>query len=217
MRLVFALMLILCTACSCVGIKYEPDQGFVNSAQANSLELAVRIGKSVCKDMDGVVGICSKRVTNAETITFYQPAMPYGYRFVLTCSQALESDFAKDIPPKQEFSFAITPDKFSSLKSFICIGEIFPTDRDQQISAKWEVRVKVSDSKYIKREDIYTYRYKGHDYLVLGQNAKYARVFINGYWYRYTNTPVIKLSSVQGIKAMSESEMMRFNYLNYEF
>ena len=83
------------------------------------------------------------------------------------------------------------------------------------MSAKWEVRVKVVDSKYVGREDIYLLKYKGDDYLVLGQNAKYARVWHDGHWNRYQNKTYVKLKRTEGVQAYSESYQMRYNYFNY--
>ena len=209
MKLILLLTIFLLTACSCQPIKYSSDVGFLNSAQANSMEFLVRLNGSPCMDMDGKVGLCARRIANNESLIFTQGKRPYGYRIYLKCSNSVGVDESFDILPNAPFKYEIKPEKLEGVKSFTCIGEIFPFDRDQEISALWSARIIVLDNKYTKRETIYKIKKRKKDYLVMGKHAKY--VFLNGDWKNKKTTVRVK-----GNKnlAYSESERMRFNYWN---
>lgn len=195
---------------SCNSLKYESDIGFLNSAQANSMEYYTLVNGSPCKDMDGKIGLCAKRVNSNQELKFSMDAKPYSYRFNLTCSSAIDSDFSIDIEKEKPFSFLIKPEKFSSVKSFTCIGEVFPHDRNQEVSANWSVRVIVVDSEYQERELIYKTKEKEKEFLVLGKHALYSN--LNGKIYKKkTKLELEKPDSF----AYSESERMRFNYWGF--
>lgn len=207
----FLLLFTLLCSCSCLDLKYKDDKGLISAAAANSLEFNVTIGKTLCKDMDGIIGICSKRIKNDAAIEFTHPALPYAYQFFLTCSPEIESDFNKYIPSNTAYSFKILPEKYNGMGSFICIGKIVPDDRNL-VDTKWEVRVKVMDSKYIPREDIYVF----DKYLVLGKYARYAKVYHDKKWHTYHKRSYVRVKNTTNIKAMSESYLMRYNYYNWE-
>lgn len=194
---------------SCQSLKYQADNAFLNSAQANSMEYFVRVNRKPCRDIDDKYGLCAKRIASNETLTFSMDQRPYAYRFELKCSSSVDTDFAIDIEAYKPFSFKIEPEQFEGVKSFTCIGEIFPHDRDQEVSATWSVRVVVYDHEYLEREIIYKKRERGRNFLVMGVHAKY--VSINGKSYK--RKPVVKVKSKR-IFAYSESERMRFNYFS---
>lgn len=205
MKILFLILCISLTACSC--IKYESDIGFLNSAQANSMEYLVKVGDSVCRDVDGLVGLCAKRVKSNRPLKFKHESRPYGYRFHFRCSSSINSDFSVDVDSDQAFNWEIKPNKFEGVKSFTCVGEVFPEDRDQEVSAAWHVRIIVIDGDYLPRESIYESVKSGKKLLILGKHAKYG--VINGKSYK--KKPTIKIK--KPIKfAYSESERCRFNY-----
>lgn len=203
MKLLLLPLLLL----SCSPIKYESDIGFLNSAQANSMEYLVRVNGAACKDMDGGIGLCAKRVASDKPIAFKMDAREYAYRFNLQCTSTINSDFSIDIQKEKPLEFSITPEKFAAVKSFTCIGEVFPQDRDQEVSANWSVRVVVVDSAYLPREIIYSETDGKKSYLVMGKHAKYVSV---GGKIAKSSTRV-KVEDIN-IEAYSESERMRFNY-----
>lgn len=196
---VFFILIII----SCSSINYKPDTGFLNSAQANSLEYLVRVNGTICKDMDNNIGLCAKKLASDEKLNFSMDARGYAYRFNLRCTRAIDSDFSIDVERDQPLKFSIEPLRFHEVKSFTCIGEIFPHDRDQEISANWSLRVVVYDENYLPREIIY----RRGDHIVFGQHARY--VNLNGK--RYKKKPVIKFKE-KIYFAYSESERMRLNY-----
>lgn len=207
---IIPLLTILLVSCACKDIKYESDLGFMNSAQANSMEYMVKINSKVCKDLDGKVGLCATRVKTNEPLRFEMDAREYGYRFNLTCTSSIDSDFSIDIEKEKPFAFSIHHDKFSSVKSFTCIGEVFPHDRNQEVSANFSVRAIVTDSLYLEREIIYKTKQEEKSFLVLGKHARY--VHLNDSFYKKKTK--LELED-QNSKAYSESERMRFNYWGY--
>ncbi len=190
---------------SCSTLKYEADIGFLNSAQANSKEALVHINDALCKDMNGKPGLCATRIRSDLPLRFRQHAMPYGYKLVFTCSSAIGADDSWSVPAGQDFEFHIKPIQFSTVRLFTCIGEIFPQDRLNELSAAWSVRAEVVDAEYKPRESIY---HTG-SHLVLGQHAKYA-VVCDPKCKNYKKKTYVRAS--KNARAWSESEVMRFNF-----
>lgn len=203
------------TSCSCINIPYHADEGFLNSAQANSFEFLVYVNNKPCKDMDGLIGLCSKRIKSNENVEFKIDPLQYSYRLNVTCTKELQYNFTKDYPANAVQKFIIPSAQYQGLKTFVCIGEIFPTDRPEEISFKWQIRVEITDQKYAYREQIYKMKKGLFNYLVFGQNAKYSRAFYKGKWHYHKNRAWIMIPRNVEIIASSESEMGRFNYFGY--
>lgn len=205
----------LCLICllgngSCkTSLKYQDDIGFLNSAQANSYEYPLKVGGSLCKDMDGRVGACVKQTASDNDLGFRIDSQPYSYRLVVNCSSSVDSDFSVDVEKGKSYSWKISPEKFFDVRSFTCIGEIFPDDRVNSLSAKWHVRVLIFDGEYSARERIY--HREGH--LVLGKFAKYSMVCTGSKCKRYEKKTVVKAPNTA--KAYSESEVLRMNYYGF--
>jgi hypothetical protein len=206
MKTFLPLILILVTACSCKPIKYTSDFGFLPSAQANSPEFLVKINGKYCKDMDGRIGLCAKRVRSNEKIILVLDARPYSYRLNVNCSSLVDFNLSVDVAQNAAFSFEIHPDSFQEVKSFTCIGEVFPQDRPQEVSAFWHSRFVVFDKEYQERESIYS----DGEHLVLGQNARFSLLNEEKAVSKKTR---VKAAGIN--KAYSESETMRFNYWGY--
>lgn len=203
----FLILISLLILCSCNEIKYQADIGFLNSAQANSFEYFVTINGAPCKDMDNKIGLCAKRIESNAPLKFKIDPKPYGYSFNLRCTKELNSDYSINIAKDQAYEFSIAPEKFATVKSFTCIGEIFPEDRPQEISGNFQVRAIVFDSNYIERELVYTKEVKKDTYLVFGKYAKYT--FLNGKTYK--EQTAIKINKDQKNFGYSESENLRVN------
>lgn len=206
MKIIFLVFVLLISACACKGIRYSSDLGFLNSAQANSPEYLVKINGSFCKDMDGSIGLCAKRIKSESEISFKLDPRPYSYRLNVSCTSSVNFNLSVDVEKNQSFSFKIPPEAFNGLLSFTCIGEVFPNDREESVSAFWHSRFVVFDKNYQAREQIYT---RG-EYLILGQNAKYSLINEE---IQVKNKAVYKIE--EPTKAYSESQLMRFNYWGY--
>lgn len=203
-------LLCLLLVMGCTAIEYSTDSGFLNSSQANSFEAPVLINGKICKDMDGHVGLCTKQIKSNRPLEIEQPPMVYSYDLVLRCTSALEQSKTYTVEKGKKFSLTISD--FKNLKSFQCIGELFPSDRDVEVSAKWSLLVKIADKKYTERETIY--RASGH--LVLGLHARSSRVcYKNGKCIRYNKKTILRDTRNKIAMAYSESETMRFNYYGY--
>ncbi len=210
------MIFFLIIACACLPIKYEGDLNFINAAQANSNEYMVQIkgpnGWKVCKDIDGIVGQCSKRISSNETIQFKMDAREYGYRFYLRCTKGIGNPEPIDITPGSSHTFVLTPAQYAPNKIFECVGYIYPHDRDQEIYGKWFATFSVYDHYYREREKIYVDSKKGKKGIVFGKHARY--VHYNGK--RYKKKTMLKLKRKDKVgRGYSESERMRFNYFNY--
>lgn len=203
--LVFLFAILIAISCQHL-LPYKPDTGFLNSAQANSPEYLVRINGVYCKDMDGSIGLCAKRVRSDEKISFHLDSRPYAYRLNVTCSSNVGFNLSIDILQNASFDFDIDAGKFSNSKSFTCVGEVFPQDREESVSAFWHARFVVYDKDYQAREAIYS---DGKN-VILGQYAKYSVINDD---IKLKNTSVYKFKDIK--RAFSESEMMRFNYYGY--
>lgn len=197
-------LFILLSACQ--SIEYASDAMFFNSAQANSFEYLVRVNGKPCKDMDGRVGLCAKRLSTKENLVFTQDARPYSYQVFIQCSKGLV-DQTFSVGKNKPFSMTIYADQIKE-KSFTCIGEVIPNDR-AEVSALWSVRVMVYDGDYIPRETIYIQAAKGKEALILGRYARFTNI---------GDQVADKKTAVKYDKNKtyySESEAMRFNYYNF--
>lgn len=202
--IIFFILILL--ACACESLKYKSDLGFLNSAQANSPEYLVKINGSYCKDMDGHIGLCAKRIKSNEKIIFVLDKRPYSYRLNVNCSSLVDFKLSVDVLENSPFEFEISPDKFPEIKSFTCIGEVFPQDRKEEVSAFWHTRFIVYDKKYQARESIYVQ----DDLVVLGQHAKHSVLNDDKFISKKATY------NFKGVKrAFSESELMRMNYYGY--
>jgi hypothetical protein len=206
MKLAFFLFFSLLILVACGQLEYRADLNFLNSAQANSPEYLAFINGKPCKDMDGQIGLCAKRIRSDEKITMALDKRPYAYRLNVVCSSNVDFKLSVDVVEDKPFSFDILPASFGGLKSFTCTGEVFPQDRPQEVSAFWHARFVIYDKNYQAREEIYSAR----DTIIFGQHAKYTLV---------NDEIVLKKKTTYNFKkvkrAFSESELMRFNYYGY--
>jgi hypothetical protein len=203
-------LIILFMSCSC--LKYKDDKMFMFSGEANAHEFPLIVNGKQCLDMDYKLGLCSLRLVEGRELVLSHYRQSYAYRVKITCSRDLNADTTKDVLKGKAFKHIIRLDNYKGLKSFICIGSIYPKNRPEPINAKWEVRVKIQSSEYVEREEIYKVKHKGKSYLILGTNAKHSRVKQFGKWKRYNKKTMIKIKDHKGIEAISESYNMRFNH-----
>jgi hypothetical protein len=213
---IFAVMGLILVACST--LPYQDDTGFLVSAQANSPEFPVYIGGSVCKDMDGNPGLCSKRIKSTDDVKIHFDAQSYSYNLTVSCTNPIVVP-SVSVAENQAYDLVIPNAEFSGpgLLSFVCIGEVFPQDRTQPLSAKFEVRIVVTDASYQAREAVYIAKDTGGgNTLVLGEYARDAWVFDNGKWSKHSkDTQVSIKGDPTQVQAYSGSYQMRFNYFNF--
>jgi hypothetical protein len=213
----FNLVILVLILVACTTIKYQDDTGYLNSAQAESPEFPVYLNGKVCKDTDNQPGLCSKKIQSNSILSIEIPALPYSYKLDLACTKSLDESKIYDVEANTKFIRLIPPEKFASVKSFICIGEIFPKDRPEQISALWEVRVKISDKAYTPRESIYLTKKHGFVFLVMGEYARSILVYDQGQWRHYSKTAVVRIKGDPSkVRAYSESYQMRFNFFQFD-
>jgi hypothetical protein len=208
--LISAIALLL----ACTSLPYQDDTGFLVSAQANSPEMPVYVNGSGCKDVDGLPGLCSKRITSTEDLILTFDPQPFAYSLEVSCSDPITPTSAT-VPANQPFSLTIKAAEIATLKYFICVGGVFPQDRPQPISASWEVRVMVTDGNYKAREEILPIDHNGHHYLVLGQYARDSWVFDRGTWTQYSKKTEVEISDPSSAQAYTSSYNMRFNFFNW--
>jgi len=209
LTLVSLLILIGCST-----IAYQDDLGFLDSAQANSYEFPIKIGSTICKDMNGNVGLCSTRWANNKDLVINLDAQPYAYTYVLTCSSALNVNHSESISSNKATSITIPFMSYGSLLEFTCIVQIFPSDRTA-VSAQGQVRVVLFDPNYQPREQMYLYKSGLDNYLVLGQYALHSYVCDSGKCSSYKKKTAVKVKSVTGLTAYSQSYQERFNFYGY--
>lgn len=206
MKKIFLFLFILGLS-SCSNLKYKSDLGsFMNSAQANSPEYLVFINEVTCKDMEGNVGLCAKRVKSNENVTFRFSKRPYSYRLDIECTGSVNGNLSIDVLAEKEFSHVIKADQFSDLISFSCIGEISPKDRSEKVSALFHSRIIVYDKNYRPREKIYLFG----ESVVFGENAKYSSINDDQFFKKKT---IVKAKGYR--RSYSESDSMRYNYDGY--
>lgn len=189
---------------SCKSIPYKSDVKFLNSSQSNSYEYPAYVQAKLCKDLDGKIGACVKQVEGNKDVEIVLDPQSYSYTLQFKCSK-IGIDWDKDVPEGQKFPWRIEAAQLTEI-SFTCEGEVFPHDRANSDSAKFQIRFLVYDPLYEQRESIH----QVGDYLVLGQYAKHSRVcFKNLKCERHNQTTAIKSKDV--VFAYTESERMRFN------
>jgi len=200
---------------ACTSLPYKDDVGFLVSAQADSPEFPVYINGHLCTDMEGSIGLCSKRVKSNEDVTFKFDAQSYPYLLTVACPNGVTPVQPASVPAGQPFSFSLPASAFSNFRTFVCIGEVSPQDRTPPISAKFEVTITVVDAQYSARESIYVSKQGSDSFLVLGQFARLAKVYMDGKWSNHSQDTMVKISGDPSkVKAYSESYAMRFNFFN---
>lgn len=209
----FSIILFLLS--SCTNIKYRNDTGFQMPVTSGALESLIFVDSKPCKDIDGEIGLCSKRLFKDRSLELKIPPHDYNYNLNLICSKSINFNRSIDVLKGQEIEIVIEEDNYQHVTHFTCIGEILPMDRGF-VSHKFEVRVRLIDPEYVKRNEITVYNKGRKYYLILGQYSRYSQVYRNNKWEYYDRKTVLKIKKdeINTIKAMSESESGRMTYYN---
>ncbi len=194
----------------CSSLPYEDDIRFLNSAQANSMEWLVTIDNVVCKDVEGIVGACTKRVRSDHSPVLRHAARPYDYSIDIRCTDGLIG-FSQDVPADEDWQYTLPHERFERYRSFTCTGEVLPKDRKNALSAIWQIRFVVFDTEYKERETMYI----DDKTLILGRYAKYATVCQDDRCRDYKEKTSVKVDPKKVITAYSESEIVRLNYFGF--
>lgn len=206
--------LVLVLVMGCNSIPYKSDKDYLNSAQAGSREYPVFVQGKLCKCMDGIPGLCSKRIASDETVLITIPPQQYAYRLQLSCSMDLEEENI-DVPENTEKVIEIQPYQYSPFLKWHCKAQVHPYDREQPMSASWRIDFSVHDAKYQAREKAYVFPENRRQYVVLGAHARYSHIcYPNGCDLKEKKTS--HQIAENFLFAWSESDVMRFNYVEAE-
>lgn len=207
----FLVLTLLAVLVACTTMKYQADTSFLVSAQADSPEFPIFLNGKVCKDTDGIPGMCSKRIKSNEHLVLSIDPRPYSYTLKLACSPELGIDQSIPVQKGAPLSFDLGPEALARVVSFVCRGRVVPDDREEPVAGLWQFMVTIVDKNYQPREVAYIAKQGKASYLILGQHAKYARVYDKG-WKEYSEQPLIEIKGDPAkVMAYSESHMMRFN------
>ena len=210
----YLLCLVSLLGCTHKEIPYRPDVGFLVSAVADSPEVPVMIDGYNCMDMSGRPGLCSLRLKQHRILKFDFAPRQYAYRIHLTCSKATGFDKSFDVGGEKPLQIEIHYKHYEKLSSFICIGEVFPKDREDKISATFEVRVKVVNNEYVEREEMRIEQDGDEYYLVTGEHALFSRIYDQGEWKSYKKQTKVQVYDILALQGYSESYSFRVNSFN---
>jgi hypothetical protein len=202
-------LLLLSIAISCVyNLKYLPDLNFLPSAAANSPEYLISLNDKTCKDVDGIVGLCAKRIKRNEDLRINILAQDYSYTYNLQCSNNINFNKQADVPIHQAVEIIIPHDIYAAVNIFNCSIDITPHDRPEPIASFAAFRIVVMDATYMALPEISRY----NKYLVLGQHAYKSIVFEND------NIKMLNKKTyyeTKAEKAVVESYNQRFAYRGF--
>jgi hypothetical protein len=211
MLLMLILAPLLLAACQGRAVQYMDDSSFMTPSKANAAEVLVTVNGRPCLDVDGAPGLCALRIKSGEDLVIGLSGEPYAYQLTLTCSSGLQLNGQYSSPAGQVLRVTIPADKYGNLKSFTCIGEIFPQDRPEPSSSKFEFRAAVVSQAYVPREPVQVVeRGDGRWYAEPGPYALYTLVKDSGVWRVYHRETSIHVSGPDVIVA-SESRECRMN------
>ena len=205
MRNLVVLLFLLVITIGCNQLKYKPDINFMNSSNANSFEYPVYVNKRMCIDLDRNPGLCVLHHNKANILTLSIDSRPYSYTLDLICPDLGYQELFQ-VPKAKKFTTSFQRGDLLEARSIVCVGEIFPSDRDL-VSAKFSIIVKLVSSDYIRRNKIIPF--PNNSLLIVGENSLYTTV--NGKTKRKKTSVKLK----QGQKVYSESYNMRFNAYGY--
>ena len=205
MKNLIVLLFLIVMALGCNQLKYKADTKFLNSSNANAFEFPIYVNGKMCLDLDRNPGLCILHHNKGEILILSIDSRPYSYTLDLVCPN-LGYQERFQVPKRKKFTVKFDQGAILEARSMVCVGEIFPSDREL-ISAKFSVIVKLVDSAYIKRNKIFLY--PNDSLLIVGENALYTT--IDGKTRR--KKTIVKVKGDQ--KVYSESYNMRFNAYGY--
>lgn len=206
---VFAFLGLALAACGCKPLKYVADTEFISSATANSPEYFVSIDGRPCKDMDGIIGFCSKRLKKNLPFKVKVDPRPYTYKAIFDCTNTVQTQpESVTVQAMAERVFEIPAINYGAERIFNCSLFITPMDRPEPIGAFARMQVNLIDEDYtILEKPAY-----GNEWLLFGQHSLYVMYLMDDGWHYDTKLTAIKDKEGQIKKAWVESFAMRNAY-----
>jgi hypothetical protein len=194
---------------SCGGIQYENDLGFTPSALANSPEILVYINGTACKDSDGIIGFCAKRIKKDKAFELVVDPRPYDYQYVTDCTDSVQYlPEAGTILKGVKYVFRLDPSAYGTQTIFNCTFLMRPLDRPEPIASFSRVTVNLVAADYTTLE-VPTVSEKG---TAFGKYSYVAEWMKAGKYYTDWKEPFID-KKVE--KAIVESYNQRMSYYGY--
>lgn len=210
-----AVAVFLTVGCQSTPLAYQDDSGFLPAVAGGDPEYLAKVNGAPCVDMRGQVGMCALKVKALEDLQLTLDPEPYAYRLTLTCPDAVFGSQSFDVLANTGWAQVIPHEKMATLPAFLCIGEVYPADRPGQVSARFEVRVRVLATKLVDRERIQIEQGEKATTINLGAYALYGRVCVAGQCKAVKRQPLVTWTppvAPSAVTAYSESYSMRFNY-----
>jgi hypothetical protein len=200
-------MVIISLVTSCSSCKYEHDVSFLGSALANSPEFLIKFkdkNGQTCKDVDGKIGLCAKRIRANEKLSLWHMPRPYSYTLKITCT----GNYEETISIQKNESYILKIDTQLFPKTFFCRGEVFPNVRKS--SAFWDITIIKIDERYeeLEKPRVVKNRFKTKFYL--GVNSRFSTRLSKNKTKHYSKKTLINFYRNSDI--ISESQNMRFGY-----
>jgi hypothetical protein len=208
------LLVLLLVAFGCTGtrdISYIDDSAFLKPTLGNSPEHPLLLNGKGCLDIDGIPGLCSLRIKSDSDLEITLNGRDYSYQLELSCSAHVATNLQISVPGQQIQKINIPSERFKDSKSFICIGGIYPQDRPDEVSSKFEFRVKVISPDYESREEIQIYLEDNQWFAAPGKYALHTYIYDNNQWKYYYKATSVKVTS-PNILVLSESRLCRYNF-----
>ena len=193
---------------ACNDLEFERDITFINSAMANSPEFYIKLNNVDCKDVEGMIGFCAKRIRSDQDITISALPQQYDYQFMLDCTDYINSDIAFIVPKGTLLIHKLPHIKYEDVNLFNCTVDILPEDRSEPIAAFARFQVVVVDNQYTSLPVVMRY----DDYIILGKYAYKSLVFEGS---KLTNLNEVTTYETTSNKAIVESYNMRYTYYGF--
>jgi len=210
MKFLSLLFLFLLSSCVSGSLDYVDDRGFLPAVRGNSPEYLVMVDGYYCVDVSGKGGMCSTRIRNLKDSIIQIMPQNYAYKIHFLCSKAIDFEFSQDVKKGKEYFITVPHDNFKDVETFVCIGEIFPDDREDKVSSMFEIRYRVIDSSYVEGSLI---NFKDGEVL-LGRHALHSKIYDGKEWKSYNKQTVVETKE-KNIMAVVETYNMRYSYYNF--
>jgi len=212
MKTILTILPIFISIVFLVSCEYEDDFSFMSDARGNFFSEEVYLNNDLCRDMSNTTGACTLQIPSTGALKYLVAARPYGYRITFVCSKKINFEFSRQVSEMETLEFEIPDKHFKNEQSFTCIGEIFPEDRKEAVSAKFETRIKVFNPHLIKMDKPVSRVEDNKKYIVLGKYSLHGRI-CNLEECIYTHKEVYKEVNLNGpIFVRNESASGRLSY-----
>ena len=190
--------------------EYEADRGFIPASSANSPEFLVMVDGYYCVDISGKGGLCSTRIRRLKDSVIEILPQSYSYKLHFLCSKSLDFEFSQDVKKEEKNTIRIPQQKYSNVDTFVCIGEVFPDDREDKVSASFEIRYRVLANDYVEADEI---KYKDNTFF-LGRYSLYSKIYDQGKW-KFFKAKYELEAKDRYAPVVSETYNMRYSYRNF--